>query len=47
MKQANGAELMIWISTRGGAGGPAHGWPIPRIDGARRYLLHWRRSAAT
>jgi len=47
MKQANGAELMIWISTHGGAGGPAHGWPILRIDGARWYLLHWRTCERT
>jgi hypothetical protein len=36
--QANGAELMIWLSIRGLAGVRA---PILRIDNARWYLLHW------
>jgi Glycosyl hydrolase family 12 len=40
-KQANGAELMIWIGTRG-LGRPGRSWPVLKIDGARWYLLHWR-----
>ena len=36
--QARGAELMIWLASRGFS---QNGWPVVSADGARWHLAHW------